>query len=66
MMLGKAAIFLFGASQHAGVPIEPLHEPVIDSAESTRDSGRITGYSYLIRQGKGCRPFARNVNASNA
>jgi hypothetical protein len=33
-MLGKAALFLFGALQHAGVPIEPLHEPVIDSAES--------------------------------
>ena len=28
-MLGNAALFLFGALQHAGVPIGPLHEPVL-------------------------------------
>ena len=29
LMLGNAALFVFGALQHAGVAIEPLHEPVI-------------------------------------
>lgn len=29
LMLGNAAVFVFGALQHAGVPIGPLHEPVI-------------------------------------
>ena len=28
-MLGNAAVFVFGALQHAGVSIGPLHEPVI-------------------------------------
>src|SRR5215469_5593724 len=29
LMLGNAAVFVFGALQHAGVSIGPLHEPVI-------------------------------------
>jgi hypothetical protein len=29
LMLGNAALFVFGALQHAGVAIGPLHEPVI-------------------------------------
>ena len=29
LMLGNAALFVFGALQHAGVRIGPLHEPVI-------------------------------------
>jgi hypothetical protein len=29
LMLGNAAIFVFGALQHAGVAIGPLHEPLI-------------------------------------
>ena len=28
-MLGNAAVFVFGALQHAGVSIGPLHEPTI-------------------------------------
>jgi hypothetical protein len=28
-MLGKPAVFVFGALQHAGVSIGPLHEPTI-------------------------------------
>lgn len=29
LMLANAAVFIFGALQHAGVSIGPLHEPVI-------------------------------------
>ena len=29
LMLANAAVFVFGALQHAGVSIGPLHEPVI-------------------------------------
>jgi hypothetical protein len=29
LMLGNAALFVFGALQHAGVAVGPLHEPVI-------------------------------------
>jgi hypothetical protein len=29
LMLGNAAVFVFGALQHAGVAIGSLHEPVI-------------------------------------
>jgi hypothetical protein len=29
LMLANAAVFAFGALQHAGVSIGPLHEPVI-------------------------------------
>jgi hypothetical protein len=29
LMLADAALFVFGALQHAGVAIGPLHEPVI-------------------------------------
>jgi len=29
LMLGNAALFVFGAVQHAGLALGPLHEPVI-------------------------------------
>jgi hypothetical protein len=29
LMLGNGAVFVFGALQHAGVSIGPLHEPTI-------------------------------------
>jgi hypothetical protein len=32
LMLSNAAVFVFGALQHAGVVIGPLHEPVIVGA----------------------------------
>lgn len=32
LMLANAALFVFGAVQHAGVAIGPLHEPVIVGA----------------------------------
>jgi hypothetical protein len=53
LMLGNAALFVFGALQHAGVAIGSLHEPVIVPASIVEAFGALVlswGAAAVLRQ----------------
>jgi len=56
LMLGNAAVFVFGALQHAGVSIGPLHEPTIVPASIVEVfcALALTGWSSAIKNAN-CR-----------
>jgi hypothetical protein len=52
-MLGNAALFVFGALQHDGVPIGPLHEPVLVPASVVETLGGLAltwGAAAVLKQ----------------